>query len=618
MMSLELFHFLRPYWLLLLPVLMILIWLMAKRKLGSRSWEAICDQNLLPYMLIGSSSGTRRLPVLLVGLCGLLAILSLAGPVWNKLPQPVFSNQVALVIALDLSRSMDANDISPSRVGRARFKIADILNQHGEGQVALLVYAGDAFTVTPLTDDVATIASQLSALTTGIMPVQGNRTDLALKKAEELLQGAGHSSGDILLVSDEIDLPRVESMARQVHQKGYRISVLGIGTAHGTPVMQDDGSFLKDSRGEIVIPVLDEKPMRQLAQLAGGNYRKMTLDDSDIKFLLGRFSHNANNQQGKASEFKTDVWQEQGPWLVVLLLPLAALAFRRGYLIILIILIMPFPDTAQAFDWDSLWLRADQRARQELDAGNSKAAAQLFADPAWKGAAQYKAGDYQASVESLKKTEDIEALYNKGNALARMGRYKEAIADYDKVLEQMPEHEDAKYNKALLEEELKKQQQQQQQQPKQDQKQGKDKNNENKDQQQQDREGQQQQDQKQNQDQEQDQKQDQNNKGKNQQQESKDQQQSDTKDSDQGMTPEQKKKQEAEQSKPEQKESRQKAEKQQQQMADSNTEEPNEEQQATEQWLRRIPDDPAGLLRRKFRYQYQQRADQRDGEEKTW
>ncbi|MFT5349632.1 MAG: Ca-activated chloride channel family protein [Planctomycetota bacterium] len=607
-MSLELFHFLRPYWLWLLPVLAVLLWLMIFRRLGSRSWEAICDSRLLPYMLIGGSSRSRAVPIFLVGVSALISILSLAGPVWEKLPQPVFNNQTALVIALDLSHSMDSNDISPSRLERARFKVADILNQHGEGQAALLVYAGDAFTVTPLTDDMATIASQLPALATGIMPSQGNRTDLALLKAEELLKGAGHSTGDILLVTDEIDLPRLESQARELKQNGYRISVLGIGTEHGAPVVKYDGSFLKDRRGEIVIPVLDDLPMRELAKMAGGNYRKMTPDDSDIQFLLNGISQNANKQQGSVSEFETDVWHEQGPWLVLLLIPLAALAFRRGYLIVLVILIMPIPDTAQAFEWESLWLRADQRAKRELDAGNSQAATELFNDPSWKGAAQYRAGDFQATVDSLEAIEDVEARYNKGNALARLGQFEEAIASYNQVLELMPEHEDAQHNKTLLEEELEKQQQQDKQQSQQDKDQKKEDGEQQQESQDQDQQGEPS-------EQEKDQQQ--------QEQESNEEKQKNKTEQEQELTEEEKQKLEEEkakekQQKAEQEEKELEEKEQQEQLAQASPEEIDEEQQATEQWLRRIPDDPAGLLRRKFRYQYQQRKNQQGTEEKTW
>ncbi|MEE8320761.1 MAG: VWA domain-containing protein, partial [Gammaproteobacteria bacterium] len=198
------FHFLRPLWLLALIPLIIVIWMLAVRKLGSRSWETVCDAELLPFILIGRSIQTRRWSLGLIGSCGLLAILSLAGPTWEQLPQPVFQSQSALVIALDLSRSMEASDIKPSRLERARFKIADLLKLRQEGQTALLVYAGEAFTVTPLTDDTKTIASQLPALTTLMMPAHGSDAGRALKKSEELLKQAGMGEGHILLVTDEV------------------------------------------------------------------------------------------------------------------------------------------------------------------------------------------------------------------------------------------------------------------------------------------------------------------------------------------------------------------------------------------------------------------------------
>ena len=621
------FHFLRPYWLLALLPLVIVLWLMLTKKLGNRSWENVCDTSLLPYILIGNHGGIRRTSVILTAVCGLLAIVSLAGPVWKKIPQPVFSSRTALVIALDLSLSMDANDISPSRLARARFKIADILNKREEGQTALLVYAGDAFTVTPLTDDTETIASQLTALSTGLMPIPGNRTDLALSLAEDLLKQAGAGQGDILLITDEINLSRSESRAESLRAEGYRVSVMGVGTEQGVPIPLEDGGFLKDNKGQIIIPVLDEAPMRSLAAAGGGRYVRLGIDDSDVVELERFFSVNANRNDATATELQTDVWQEEGPWLLVLLLPLVAMVFRKGYLVILLFICLPFPKQAQAFDWDSLWLRSDQRAQRALEAGDTQQAVKLFNDPAWKGAAQYKSGDYEAAIKSLDNLEGVEDLYNKGNALAKAGYLQEAIAAYEKVLERMPGHEDAKYNKQLLEEELKKQQQQkqnQQQQSKQDKKDSQQQQDSGKQQ----NKGQQQKD------------------GKKDEQQQSGQQEKSAKDQSGQQQQAQEKPQSGEQKAGKQEEgqankmreqdNKEKAQDEQENQAavkneksgnepeqnnpvpSSDDRQPDEEQQATEQWLRRIPDDPAGLLRRKFLYQYQQRQSQQDSGEKTW
>jgi len=590
MSGLEQFHFLRPWWLLgFIPLLWLLLQ-MARSTLISRSWEAVVDRQLLPFILVGNTTARGTLPSVLLGLCGTLAILALAGPVWEKMPQPVFSTRTALVVALDLSRSMDAADIQPTRLERARFKINDFLDKRAEGQTALLVYAGDAFAVTPLTDDVATIKSQLLALTTDIMPAQGNQTGTAITMAIELLKKGGAAKGDILLITDEVDFGRAEDAARAVAAAGYRLSIMGVGTAEGAPIAKPDGGFLTDELNNIIVPVLDEAPLQQLADVGGGRYTHISLDDSDIETLDSFFTAALTEGDMDETEFETDVWREQGPWLLLVLIPLSALLFRRGYIIVLALAVLPWPQPAEALDWDSLWLRQDQRAKQALDVGDAATAAELFEDPSWKGAAQYRAGEYDKAAETLKTQEDIENNYNLGNTLARKGQYDLAIKMYDQVLAANPEHEDAKFNKELLEKELEQEQQEQKQDPNQQQDQQKDENQEKDEQNQQQNQQQEQDEQKQEQQDEKKQQQDQN------QNEQKEEQ-----------------KQEEQQQEEQQQESEQKQQEQ------SEKELPqNEEKQATEQWLRRIPDDPGGLLRRKFLYQYQQRDHGRDQGEKTW
>ncbi|MEJ2761677.1 MAG: VWA domain-containing protein, partial [Gammaproteobacteria bacterium] len=547
----------------------------------------------------GKRGTTSRVPAILTSLCGLLTILSLAGPVWSKLPQPVYSSTSALVIALDLSRSMNAADISPSRLGRARYKIRDILNRRPDGQTALLAYAGDAFTVTPLTDDTATIASQLKALTTDIMPVQGNRTDLALKHAEDLLKQAGAGRGDILLITDEVDLARAGDVAEKLKGEGYRVSVLGVGTRQGAPIPLANGCFLKDNKGQIVIPTLDQGPMRELASEGGGIYLRMQLNDSDLNRLLPLFS-SASKDAVSLTKLKTDVWREQGPWLLLPLLLLAALAFRRGYILVLACLLLPLPRPAQAYDWDSLWLRSDQRAEQALKQGQDKQAAGLFKDPAWKGVAQYRSGDYDGAVKSLKGLGGADNLYNLGNALARSGRYQAAINAYDRALKLDPDHADAKYNKKLIEDYLKRQRRKRQQQQGQNQK------------------GQKKQKQGQNQ-------KSGKNGGKNQQDQQGRQKQDRSGQNRQQAQQQQHKQQGARQSRPQepspQNGSMKKGEENQRPKEAATSLQdlkPNEQQQAVDQWLRRIPDDPSGLLRRKFQYQYEQRQRSSSANDKTW
>lgn len=601
MIDLELFHFLRPQWFIALLPLALLTWFMFFRKGAQSNWEAVVDERLLPYILVRGAVRARRAAIILTVTGGLLGIIALAGPAWNKLPQPVFTPQDALVIALDLTLSMDASDVSPSRLERARYKISDILDQRQEGQTALLVYSGAAFTVTPLTDDGETIRSQLKALDTGIMPVTGNRTGKAVTLALDLLKQGGMRRGHVLLITDDATPASAGDSVALLRNEGYRLSVLGVGTRHGAPVLLPDGGFLQDRDGEIVLPVLDEGALRGLAGSGGGIYVRLTKDDQDTRQLTGFFSETQAAGEQAGAEITADVWREQGPWLVLCLLPLVALLFRRGYVLALALLLFPLPEPVAALDWDDLWLRSDQQGQRAMDERDYAAAAELFDDPAWKAAAQHRAGDYRGALDSLEPLVDAKSNYNRGNALARLGRYHEAIAAYDRTLAERPDHADAKFNKELLEKELERQQQQQQQEQNQDQ------------------EPQQEQQQAGRQRQEGQQEQDHRDRQQSGQEQQPEQSQSprsgDRQDqADRNETPQP---EEGEQQRQEQGEEAQ-DDGAQQQLAQTGDTKSAEEQQATEQWLRRIPDDPSGLLRRKFLYQYQQRNYEQNRERQTW
>jgi Ca-activated chloride channel family protein len=492
---------------------------------------------------------------------------------------------------------MDAADIKPSRLTIARYKIADILKQRKDGQTALLVYSGDAFTVTPLTDDTNTIDSQLAALTTDIMPTQGNNTAVVLEKAVALFKQSGLQTGQILLITDAVDLkatlPTVKKLAN------FQLSVLGVGTEDGAPIALPEGGFLKDDQGSIVVTKLNTANLTSLAQAGSGLYQTLTSDDEDIKTLLNAFDKPIQ-QQGKAdNDITLEQWNDQGAWLLLLVLPIAALFFRKGLLCVALLVLLPLPKNSYAFEWQDLWQRQDQQALEAFQQGDYGKAIEKFDNPDWQAAAHYKAGDYEKALKTYQSQTEKTAdnIYNQGNTLAQAGQLKEAIAAYQQALKLNPSHEDAKYNKELVEKELEKQQpkqnqdkQQKSDQNKEQQQSDKQQSSENKDSQSQKQQESQKNQQTEQQEQQSDEKQKPQKQEKGQEQL---EQQEDAKPKEQ-----QKSEQQAEQKKNETK----KQAEQQVKPADSSAK--NEKQQANEQWLNRIPDDPAGLLRRKFKYQY--------------
>ncbi|MCW9013729.1 MAG: VWA domain-containing protein [Gammaproteobacteria bacterium] len=575
----EQFHFIRPSWLLALLPLLLLTWLLLRKKLFSRSWQSVIDPALLPHLLIGKPGKNSRLPVMLFFIGGILAVIALAGPAWEKRPQPVFKKQSALVIALDLSLSMDATDIKPSRLARARHKISDILKFRKEGQTALIGYAGEAFTISPLTDDAATINSLVPSLSTELMPAQGSNISKALNRASELLKNAGISKGDILLITDDVD--DADSTIDELTSQGHRLSILAIGTPDGAPIPSGNGGFVKNASGAIVIPKLDAAKLKAIASSGDGRFSRLTASDKDIKHILGLLVASHTKKDSTETEMKTDVWREQGPWLLLLLMPLAAFAFRKGYLSLAFILLIPFPQPADALSWDELWRNDNQRASEQFAAGNNAEAAELFKQPEWKASAFYKAGEFEQSIEQLTDIDTADAHYNRGNALARMGRAGEAIDAYNQALQLDNNHEDAKFNRELLE----KQQQEKQQNNQQNNEQSKDQKNS--EQQSQDKSEQQ---------------------DSSQQQQKKDQQSAEN----QSTEEQQAENESSQQQQNQTEEQQQKTQPEEEQQASTESSQQDLSKQEQQQWLKKIPNDPGGLLRNKFLYQYNRQGHQSD------
>jgi len=394
------FHFIRPYWLLALLPIIALIIRAARQTLGQSHWEDVCDKELLPYLLDNRASSKQYGHIIAISFASILAVFALAGPTRNQLPSPVFHNNSALVIALDLSRSMDATDIKPSRLVRARYKIADILNKRKDGLTALLVYAGDAYTVTPLTDDVKTIQSQLNALNTDIMPVQGSNTEAAINSAVHLLQQAGQTQGDILLITDEVNTSQIAHI--QSRLGSFHLSVFGVGTTEGAPIpAKSTNQLIKDNNGNIVIAKLDETALRTLAQAGHGMYKTIQNNDADIDAFLSLLDKDRSSQTASETKIKIEQWDDKGPWLLLLVLPFAALYFRKGLLVIPLLLFLHFPQPSYAFSWQELWKTPDQQGQELFDQQHYKEAEQAFQSPQWKAAAQYKAGDYEQAKKRL-------------------------------------------------------------------------------------------------------------------------------------------------------------------------------------------------------------------------
>lgn len=603
-------HFLRPLWLLLLLAVPLIIVFQQRLRRGDTGWQRHIPPALLRPLIRtrgpGSASPTARMswwpPVLTL----LVLSLALAGPSWREAPTPLKQPGDSLVVVLDLSLSMLANDVEPDRLTLAKRKIRDILAARRGALTALLVYSGDAHVVTPLTDDQRTIEAMLGVLEPTIMPAQGNRADLAVRQAAELLAQGAPGQGRILLISDAVPERYFAPIRETLTQTPYPLNVLVVGTPSGGPIPLARRGFIRED-GEIVIARAEPDQLAQLARANGGQSSEMTLDDQDIRrlALAPEASDEWTDAEGRPS---VNRWQDDGYWLLWMALPLIWLGWRRGALAIALLAMLPLsmlPRPAMALDWSALWQREDQRG-PELIEQNPERAAAVLKTPGWRGAARYRHGDFAGAADDYSLQPGAAGHYNRGNALARSGQLQEALAAYDKALAEEPEMKDARFNRDLVQQLLDEQQQQQG---------GENQSSNQDDQNNASEQNQNQQNSNANQDGRGEQDQD---SAQGQQQGEQGQQQQDGEPSEPTDDASEDGRED-----PRSAESQNTGSEAQggQQSESSQSPAPVSEQplsQGQEQWLRRIPDNPGGLLQRKFLQQYQQRQTPPDEGDSPW
>ena len=651
------FHFLRPEWFAAIIPLLLLVILIRKATAKQSGWQSVIPSHLYQYMVIGKTEVGAKPPIMLLAIAWFVSVIALAGPTWERLPQPVYQLKMGHVLVIDMSLSMRATDMTPDRLTRAKYKAIDLVNAIGEGEMGLVAYAGDAFVISPLTEDAANITTLIPSLSPEIMPVPGSDPLLGIESAAALLTNAGYNSGMIYWITDGIELAQQNELQEYVASIPFTLNALTVGTAEGAPIRQQSGELLKDHTGSIVIPKLNDDAVKGVVKTSGGRFESFTSNDTDIEALaaISLLDKGNSEEDEEDSNIQGDQWKEVGPYLVVLLLPLAAFAFKRGLVFLLLVGLLspPVMQKAHALQgsdvaserqsgiensaqpkslswWQKPFMNDNQEALNSYQRGKYKDAVSQFDDKLWKASSLYKSGEYERALAAFENIPGPESLYNQGNALAKLGKLEKAIEKYERALQEAPDFEDAKANKKIIEDLLEQQAQQEKQNQQQNQQQGSDQNQNQDTQQNNGEDDQQQSGEPNNQDGEQNDNSDQQS-GQNQQQNSTEQngeqQNSDNAERSEDSEPSEPEQQEpssqqdnadqgenaqqnSAQALDEEESSAQEAEAMQSQAGELSDAE-KEELQRMESLMRRVPDDPAFLLKRKMQLEAQKRQRQR-------
>jgi len=443
--------FTQPEWLwLLLPLAaaLLLVALRAGRR-GSH-WQDVCDPHLLHLMVERPGQSKFPLALVVLGVAWLVTTLALAGPSWSEAPAPLRDTGPGRVAVVDVSVSMTATDVVPTRMEAAKFKARDILARSRDRQAAVVIYAGDAYAISPLTTDSRTLDEVVEGLTAGIMPVYGSDASAGLRVARTLLTRAQQKRGEIILITDSADLRAADvTEAAAAHTDGFTVHVLVAGTVAGGAV---DTAQLNQTNVSTQTAVWSRANMdaaTEIATAGGGEAVALTGSSDDLDRLLDDAT--ASDETDESSGMQG---VDGGPYLALALLPLAALGLRRGWLTCLALPVVLSsvltPDAAYAFDWRSLLMSADQRAMRAYEGGDFAQAARGFEHAGWRAAAAFAAGDFVAAAKDFATDVTETGLYNRATALAFAGEYARALLIYEAVLRRNPTHSDALHNHTLI------------------------------------------------------------------------------------------------------------------------------------------------------------------------
>jgi Ca-activated chloride channel family protein len=440
------FHFLRPVWLLALPAALALAWIVARREDVRSRWRGLIDPQLLDHLVVDPRARWRVRPVYATVAAIIVGAIGAAGPTWKRERPPFVEDKAPLAIAIDLSQTMDAIDVTPSRLARAKLKVHDLLALRPGARTALFAYAGCAHLVLPLTDDAGLVGTYLDSLATNLLPPDGKDTAKALRLIAESL-AREPVPGTILFLTDGVEPAAFDAFKQ--HTGKDQVMVLGVGTEQGGPIRTGPESFLEDATGRRVFTRLDVEGLRRLKR-AGVEVATVTLDDSDVEWI----ERNAQTYLAQRQAKSTRRWQDEGWWLTLPIGLLAMLWFRRGWTVrwasAVLLVLGASASQARAADFLAPWLTPDQQGRLYFQRGDFAQAAAHFADPMWKGVALYRAGEFAAAIDAFALVDTPESYYDQGNALARLGKYPQAVKSYQEALERRPSWVEAKRNLALV------------------------------------------------------------------------------------------------------------------------------------------------------------------------
>lgn len=437
----EQFHLLRPEWLWAFIPVALIAFLIVFTNREDKKWKKVIAPALQPFMFTKEKRSSLTFPLIAFVIIMSIGILALSGPSWNKVEVPGAKSEAVLMIAVDCSLSMMAEDIQPNRLERAKFKIRDLLDANPGSRVSLYAWSGTAHTVVPMCSDYRLVTHHLESLSPGIMPVQGTNLSMLMEMADSTLNKVLAPS-TLLLVTDVIQDDQVPLLENFVDNTSHRIEILTMATQQGAQIPLNERKVpAMDANGNIVISSLNSNVLFELQKNSKINVNTLTLDNSDMELIAGNIRKNLNFQAD--DEESEEQWKDMGFLLVILLVLLMPFWFRKGWMIQYswIPLLLLMSSCTGNLSWSDLWYSQDYQGQMLYDKENFEQAGNTFESSFHQGVAYYKAGNFDAAAQAFAKDSTANSLFNLGLSYTQLGQYAQALQVLELAAEKDPDNE---------------------------------------------------------------------------------------------------------------------------------------------------------------------------------
>lgn len=451
-------HWREPAWLALAALPWLLQHWRRRRARPPARLAAYADPHLLRGLLVGPSVGAGPGKVFLIA--WLLAAVAVAGPYWSRAAAPAETRGIDLAVIIDISPSMAVADLAPSRLARVKHEVRDLIAQLGGDRLGLVVFSANAYPALPLTADRDAFLQFVDLLDPGLTAKPGSNLARATEIAGQLLASSPRESRAALLISDgEFHDAEAASAAATLRGQGIPLFTVGAGTASGGPVPDLGGHFMRYD-DQVVMSRLDRARLQQLARDGGGRYVELREDDGEWRELIAalRAATHAGRLASPAAAVES-VPLYVAPLVASLVLFLWAGARRREALAMLILpLLIIAPPSGEAAPWTERDAYDALQKRDYVQAQKLYGQVKNYRGWLGEGTAAYRSQDWTAALAAFEKAarqtenadEKAHALYNAGNALARLERFKQASERYQAALRLKPNLSQAALNLSLV------------------------------------------------------------------------------------------------------------------------------------------------------------------------